>query len=71
MANAAMPFSCPNKLAAIEHAMGCIGCFVIITKLNACVQDNANSSSRMDIYIVNVQIGMHGSDTGAYDPQGR
>ncbi|CAN6246206.1 unnamed protein product [Urochloa humidicola] len=34
--------------------------------------DNANSSSsRMDIYIQNIQKGKHGSDTGAYDAQGR
>ncbi|CAL5054502.1 unnamed protein product [Urochloa decumbens] len=34
--------------------------------------DNANSSSsRMDIYIENIQKGKHGSDTGAYDAQGR
>ncbi|XP_066322545.1 probable peroxygenase 4 [Miscanthus floridulus] len=32
--------------------------------------DNANSS-RMDIYIENIQKGKHGSDTGAYDAQGR
>ena len=34
------------------------------------MQDNANSS-RMDIYIENIQKGKHGSDTGAYDAQGR
>ncbi|CAN6239517.1 unnamed protein product [Urochloa humidicola] len=34
--------------------------------------DNANSSSsNMDIYIANIQKGKHGSDTGAYDAQGR
>ncbi|KAK8463073.1 hypothetical protein SEVIR_1G316800v4 [Setaria viridis] len=33
--------------------------------------DNANSSSSMDIYIQNIQKGKHGSDTGAYDAQGR
>ena len=39
---------------------------------NAILQDNANSSSsRMDIYIQNIQKGKHGSDTGAYDAQGR
>jgi len=32
--------------------------------------DNA-STSRMDIYIENIQKGMHGSDTGSYDAQGR
>ncbi|XP_062220985.1 probable peroxygenase 5 isoform X2 [Phragmites australis] len=32
--------------------------------------DNSNSS-RMDIYIVNIHKGIHGSDTGAYDAQGR
>ncbi|EES07304.1 hypothetical protein BDA96_04G263600 [Sorghum bicolor] len=32
--------------------------------------DNANTS-RMDIYIENIQKGKHGSDTGAYDAQGR
>lgn len=34
------------------------------------MQDNANTS-RMDIYIENIQKGKHGSDTGAYDAQGR
>ena len=39
---------------------------------NAILQDNANSSSsRMDIYVQNIQKGKHGSDTGAYDAQGR
>ncbi|KAG2661348.1 hypothetical protein PVAP13_1KG500700 [Panicum virgatum] len=34
--------------------------------------DNANSSSScMDIYVQNIQKGKHGSDTGAYDAQGR
>lgn len=32
--------------------------------------DNSNSSS-MDIYVENIQKGKHGSDTGAYDAQGR
>ncbi|KAM0890889.1 hypothetical protein ACQ4PT_026757 [Festuca glaucescens] len=32
--------------------------------------DNA-TTSRMDIYIENIQKGIHGSDTGSYDAQGR
>ncbi|OEL18129.1 putative peroxygenase 4 [Dichanthelium oligosanthes] len=32
--------------------------------------DNSNSS-RLDIYIANIQKGKHGSDSGAYDAQGR
>jgi hypothetical protein len=34
------------------------------------MKDNSNSS-RMDIYVENIQKGKHGSDTGAYDAQGR
>lgn len=34
------------------------------------MKDNSNSSS-MDIYVENIQKGKHGSDTGAYDAQGR
>uniref|UniRef100_A0ACD5ZJK7 Uncharacterized protein n=1 Tax=Avena sativa TaxID=4498 RepID=A0ACD5ZJK7_AVESA len=32
--------------------------------------DNA-TTSRMDIYVENIHKGMHGSDTGSYDAQGR
>ncbi|KAM0890888.1 hypothetical protein ACQ4PT_026757 [Festuca glaucescens] len=34
------------------------------------IEDNA-TTSRMDIYIENIQKGIHGSDTGSYDAQGR
>ncbi|KAM3225247.1 hypothetical protein ACQJBY_058160 [Aegilops geniculata] len=34
------------------------------------MQENA-TTSRFDIYIANIQKGIHGSDSGSYDAQGR